>query len=179
MTPNPTRHLAPLVLLASLAACTSSGATADGLSPAGARSTADAADSRPAETSDPPIDDPGASASRGANQDRDTDAPAPGATEVSMQPGTRVELPDHSHLRYLRLVNDSRCAPDVQCIWAGDAEISLRWDPVDGSPQTFALHTGKVPRDQVIGAQRVTLVSLARGIAPAARLRVEPAGTEQ
>jgi hypothetical protein len=178
MTANSIRHLAPLVLLASLAACTSSGSTSDGPSPAGAHSTADA-DGRPAETPPPPVDDPGSPASRESDQNRDAGAPATEATEISMQPGTRVELPDRSSLSYLRLVNDSRCGPDVQCIWAGDAHIALRWDPVEGSPRTFTLHTGKAPREQVIGALRVSLVSLDRGSAPAARLRVEAAGAEQ
>src|SRR3546814_14540841 len=44
-----------------------------------------------------------------------------------MRPGQSATLGDHSVLRYERLVNDSRCMPDVQCIWAGDAELAFEW----------------------------------------------------
>jgi hypothetical protein len=95
------------------------------------------------------------------------------AGEFSMQAGSASALPDHSTLRYLRLVDDSRCAPDVQCIWAGDAEIEMQWTPATGHSQAFRLHTGKPPREQALGAYRVTLLSLERGPAPRARLRLD------
>jgi hypothetical protein len=98
--------------------------------------------------------------------------------DVALRPGEGTELEDHARLRYLRLVNDSRCDPDVQCVWAGDAEIELEWRPPNGEPEVFSLHTGKAPREQVLGLRRVTLLALDRGAAPLARLRVEglPAG---
>jgi hypothetical protein len=183
MTPNQLRHLAPLALLASLSACTSSGAAADGVNAAGDRTTADVVGSRPVdapgEAPAPPINAPGAPAADRPDQDRAADGAPIDAGVVSLRPGTQIELPDHSSLRYMRLINDSRCAPDVQCVWAGDAAIELRWEPAEGSPQTFALHTGKPPREQLIGGLRLTLVSLARGTAPAARLRVEAAAAGQ
>jgi hypothetical protein len=97
--------------------------------------------------------------------------------QYAMHVGETVSLPDRSTLRYVRLVNDSRCAPDVQCVWAGDAEVAFEWLPHAGVAQSFGLHTGVEPRQHPIGTRNVTLVSLARGAAPEATVRVEAAGT--
>ena len=98
---------------------------------------------------------------------------ADGAT-FTLQPGATVVLADASTLRYIGLVNDSRCPPDVQCIWAGDAEIELAWQPSAGVPaRTFSLHTGRGDKSAALGARHVVLVSLARGAAPAAELKIE------
>lgn len=100
---------------------------------------------------------------------------AAGSREYAMRPGEQVTLGGDGSLRYVRVANDSRCAPDVQCIWAGDAEVAFAWTPARGARQAFSLHTGREPRQQSLGARRVTLVALARGPAPEATLRVEPA----
>jgi hypothetical protein len=93
--------------------------------------------------------------------------------DFTMQPGMHVALADHGELRYLRVLGDSRCQPDVQCIWAGDAEVAFRWTPANGTAQDFTLHTGKAPKERTLGDRRLTLVSLARGAAPSAVLRIE------
>ena len=99
----------------------------------------------------------------------------PGTTMVSLRPGEQAALAGGS-LRYLRLVNDSRCAPDVQCVWAGDAEIAMEWTPAGGTPHAFSLHTGVEPRRQALEDGRsLRLLELGRGPAPRARLALEPA----
>lgn len=91
---------------------------------------------------------------------------------LTLRPGEQADLAGGS-LRYLRLVNDSRCQPDVQCIWAGDAEIAFAWTPAAGNPRNFSLHTGTGPRTQPLGqGQTLRLAALERGAAPAARLEV-------
>ena len=103
----------------------------------------------------------------------------PGASMIqdgqtfSMHTGETVTLADHSALRYVRLVNDSRCPPGVQCIWAGDAEVAFEWTPANGAADAFSLHTGKDPRSHDLAGRRVSLVSLERGEAPTAQLRVD------
>lgn len=96
--------------------------------------------------------------------------------QLTLGVGQSANLADGSLLAYTRLVNDSRCAPDVQCVWEGDAEIELRWKPAQGAARDVSLHTS--PRagstTASIGERRVTLVALARGIAPAATLRIDP-----
>lgn len=100
------------------------------------------------------------------------DTIADGST-FEMRPGQSVTLADGSALRYERLVNESRCMPDVQCVWAGDAEVAFTWKPVNGPAQAFSLHTGKEPRRHALGERTVILVTLARGAAPEAGLRIE------
>jgi hypothetical protein len=95
--------------------------------------------------------------------------------EYTLHPGEQITLADHGSLRYVRVANDSRCAPDVQCVWAGDAEVAFAWTPAHGTAQAFSLHTGKDPRQHPIGTREVTLASLARGAAPEATVRVGPA----
>jgi len=94
-------------------------------------------------------------------------------SSFDMRPGQSVTLADGSALRYERLVNESRCMPDVQCVWAGDAEVAFTWTPVDGPAEAFSLHTGKEPRRRALGERTVILVTLARGAAPEAQLRIE------
>ena len=92
----------------------------------------------------------------------------------SMRPAESVTFADHSQLRYMRLVADSRCRPDVQCIRAGDAEIALQWTPATGATQDFSLKTPpEQPHSRDLGARRLTLVSLDRGEAPQAQFRIE------
>ena len=100
------------------------------------------------------------------------DTIADGST-FEMRPGQSVTLADGSALRYERLVNESRCMPDVQCVWAGDAEVAFTWKPVNGPAEAFSLHTGKEPRRHALGEHTVILVTLARGAAPEAGLRIE------
>jgi hypothetical protein len=92
----------------------------------------------------------------------------------SMRPAETVIFADHSQLRYVRLVADSRCRPDVQCIRAGDAEIALQWTPAAGTTQDFSLKTPpEQPHSRDLGARRLTLLSLDRGEAPQAQFRIE------
>ena len=91
----------------------------------------------------------------------------------TMHAGERVTFADSSALRYVRVANDSRCPPGVQCIWAGDAEVAFEWTSGSGAVTAFSLHTGKDPKQQALGERRLTLVSLARGEAPDAELRID------
>ncbi len=96
-------------------------------------------------------------------------------SELQLGIGETARLADGSRLTYLRLVNDSRCPPKVQCVWAGDAEIDLRWQPASGSARDISLHTSANPgpTNARIGDRSITLIALARGIAPKAMLKVE------
>ena len=96
---------------------------------------------------------------------------------LTLRLGDQTQLPDGSHLSYTRLVNDSRCPPGVQCIWAGSAEIELRYKPTgNGKPITFSLHTnplqGSGQTGTNAGKYRIALTSLERGIAPKATVAV-------
>jgi hypothetical protein len=90
-----------------------------------------------------------------------------------MRPGTSVPVPAEGTLQYLSVANDSRCKPDVQCVWAGDAEVAFEWRPESGDADTFSLHTGKGDKSHPIGRHMLVLAGLGRGEAPVAELRLE------
>ena len=101
-------------------------------------------------------------------------APAADGSEVTLGMGQGTQLADNSVLTYVALIDDSRCAPGVQCVWEGSAEIALRWQPRGGSARDLRLHTNtrSGPNEARLGERTVTLASLERGIAPKATLRI-------
>ena len=66
-----------------------------------------------------------------------------------------------------RIISDSRCAVDVQCIRAGEARAALRLEPGGGPEMSFELDTDR-DRSQEVGGYRVTLL----GVSPAPRSTV-------
>lgn len=45
--------------------------------------------------------------------------------QLTLKPGQSGSVDASTKLHYVRMVNDSRCPPDVQCIWAGEVTIEL------------------------------------------------------
>ena len=88
---------------------------------------------------------------------------------VTLGVGERATLADGSQLTYLRLVNDSRCPPDVQCVWAGDASIELEWRPGTGASRTLTLHLNPQagPDRAALDGRSVAFTALARDTARA------------
>lgn len=108
-------------------------------------------------------------------------SPAAGITvkdgaRVDLLPGQSARLDDGSTVHYARLVNDSRCPPDAQCVWAGDAEIALEWHTGNPPAQAVSLHTNtSVGPDRVrLGTREIQLTALTRDDARAT-LRVSQA----
>ena len=92
-----------------------------------------------------------------------------------LHPGEGVQVADAGTLHYERLVNDSRCPPDVQCIWAGDAEVAFTWTSTGAAAEPFSLHTKPDAGTHPLGnGRQVRLLSLPRGEAPVATLQVDP-----
>ena len=58
--------------------------------------------------------------------------------------------------------SDSRCPGDVQCVWAGNAEIELTVGPTagEGPAQRLLLNTGIEPRSGTALGLKVTVVEL-------------------
>lgn len=97
---------------------------------------------------------------------------ADGAT-VALMPGQSASLAD-GLLRYVRLAHDSRCKPEVQCVWAGDAVIELQWVPTTGTPRDLSLHLNPQagPSRAILETREVTFTYLARP-QPQASLRID------
>lgn len=59
------------------------------------------------------------------------------------------------------VANDSRCPTDVQCIWEGDATVSIEVTSTPAGGASYELHTsGRFTREVSHQAYRVTLVRL-------------------
>ena len=105
-------------------------------------------------------------------QPADTNTVADGSS-IQLAPGESATLTDDSRLDYVKLDGDSRCRPDVQCVWAGDATIAMRWTPASGAAQDFELHTTLDPKSFDTDTRTITLTALERGDAPKATLQVD------
>ena len=109
------------------------------------------------------------------DRDGNSDRVADGST-FTLQQGAVQTLADGSTLRYDSVVNDSRCMPDVQCVWAGDAEVAFTWRSPGGGRDAFSLHTGRGAKSHLVGERTVTLVALGRGARPEATLSIAAGG---
>jgi hypothetical protein len=89
---------------------------------------------------------------------------APGQSVVVGEAGLRVTLGG--------VAGDSRCPSDVQCVWEGDATVTLEVASGSTPAASYELHTsGRFAREAMHLAYRVTLVRLdpvPRGAAPVA-----------
>lgn len=99
---------------------------------------------------------------------------ADGST-VTLMPGESATLVD-GRLRYVRLASDSRCKPDVQCVWAGDAVIDLHWTPTTGAARDLSLHLNPQAgaTTATLDGRTITFTHLARP-QPQASLRIDRA----
>ncbi|MEA2686830.1 MAG: hypothetical protein QOE93_2025 [Actinomycetota bacterium] len=75
-------------------------------------------------------------------------------------------------ITYVGVLEDSRCPTGVQCIWAGNATISITLAQPGSPPATVPLNTMEGPTSGGYSGYTVELVDLYRGAAPAATLRV-------
>ncbi len=97
---------------------------------------------------------------------------ADGST-VALMPGQTASVAD-GLLRYVRLANDSRCKPGVQCVWAGDAVIELHWMPTAGTARNLTLHLNPQAGSTTatLDTRQVTFTHLAHP-QPQASLRID------
>jgi hypothetical protein len=68
-------------------------------------------------------------------------------------------VPSNWNLEFVGVLNDSRCPVNVDCVWAGDAEVKLR--VFKGKQQKILiLHTGLEPRSATVMGLKLTLQRL-------------------
>lgn len=85
----------------------------------------------------------------------DGSTPSEPDVTVTLALGQSVAV-DGADLTFEAVPTDTRCPQDVECVWAGDALVELRWQGAD-----VELHTGVEPRSAGLGPTTVTLVALA------------------
>lgn len=80
----------------------------------------------------------------------DTSTTPPAAGTFVLQPGMSANLGGSNSLTFEKIVSDSRCAPGVQCIWAGEVTVAIKL-MVGSQSATFQLSTHTSPRYQAKG----------------------------
>ena len=68
-------------------------------------------------------------------------------------PGTKIRV------KFIELVEDSRCPTDVRCVWAGSAKVKLRFSK-GSDEETVELNTGVKPQSVEFGGYNFTLTGL-------------------
>lgn len=94
----------------------------------------------------------------------------------TLRPGERASLPQQASLRYVGVESDSRCPPQVQCVWAGDARVNLAFEQA-GAVTDLALDMSST-RPQPVGPWMLHLLQLDRGAKPALTLRLDAAADD-
>ena len=88
--------------------------------------------------------------------------------------GDTVRLPDDGgSLRYVGVVQDSRCPPDVQCIRAGDADIAFEWS-AGGAGAQKTIKFPDAPAWDGPGSWRLTVLDLEFNPSPSVQVRIDP-----
>jgi hypothetical protein len=61
---------------------------------------------------------------------------------------------------FVGVTEDSRCPTGVQCVWAGNAAVSLVITSADGARSAVSLNTTLDPRSVIFGGYEVALIQL-------------------
>ena len=69
-------------------------------------------------------------------------APMPGSVVLGF--GDEVAVASATQLRFVRVVNDSRCPKGVQCVWAGEVKIEFELNSPSGKTR-FELASSRSP----------------------------------
>lgn len=100
-------------------------------------------------------------------------APAPRNASFRLAPHQRIALADGATLTYDG-VSDSRCPPDVQCIWAGKLSYQFIVE-AGGARETFSLGPGEASHaSAALHGKRIVLDESA--IPPPRQSQAAPAG---
>jgi hypothetical protein len=95
--------------------------------------------------------------------------------EFELGPGQSVLIGSEPlKITFDAITADSRCAPEVQCVWEGDAVAKLQAATGTQAPATYELHTNTGFATQVDhGGYRIRLAAVAPG--PHAGVVIDPA----
>jgi hypothetical protein len=63
-------------------------------------------------------------------------------------------------MRFIQVVDDSRCPASVTCVWGGDGAVLVEVAPLNGDAKESVLHTDIDPRSIPLGRAELRLVKL-------------------
>lgn len=94
--------------------------------------------------------------------------------DVVLTPGKSVRIgTSGARLSFDTVTADSRCATDVQCVWAGNAAVRVRVWGDTGAPRTVELNSTVAPKEALIDGYVLRFVALAP--APVSTASIKPA----
>ena len=170
MSKPPLLSVARAVLIALLAASLASACHRDAVATPAAKAAA-------ATTATPAEEPPPASAPVAGTKSKPAPGPPPAAPSpdglVVLAAGQSAEIAPSTTLRFDRIVNDSRCPADAQCIWAGEVRIALTLTtPAGATAFELASERDKTAVVQTLAVELVSFAACPAG--ECASLRIGP-----
>jgi hypothetical protein len=93
--------------------------------------------------------------------------------EIKMHKET-VDRSSGLRIKFVGLAEDSRCPTDTDCIWAGNARISIRVSGKRMAARTLTLNSTTNPKVVAYGGYKFRLVDLTPH--PRSNIRIDPNG---
>ena len=88
-------------------------------------------------------------------------APAQTVSQVKVRVNQQKALARQNlKIRFVTLVEDSRCPVDTNCVWAGNAKIEIRVTGRRGQTRVFELNTGAGPQSVTFAGYEIKLEDL-------------------
>jgi hypothetical protein len=81
--------------------------------------------------------------------------------EFTLRVGQSASIPEISlWMRFIKVVDDSRCPVGALCVWEGDGAVLIEVAPLNGDSKEDTLHTSLDPRSIRLGNAELRLVHL-------------------
>src|SRR5882672_6683573 len=81
--------------------------------------------------------------------------------EFTLRVGQSASIPEiNLWMRFLQVVDDSRCPVGALCVWQGDGAVVIEVAPLNGDSKQDTLHTTLDPRSIPVGRAELVLVKL-------------------
>ena len=74
--------------------------------------------------------------------------------------GQKTVTKDKLTIKFISVVEDSRCPIDAACVWTGNAKIQLKLKKKNGTWETFELNTDIEKREIRFGGYAIKIVGL-------------------
>lgn len=82
------------------------------------------------------------------------------AQELSVQINKEATSKSGVKVKFLELIEDSRCPTDTNCIWAGNAKIKVQVSKPGHKAKTVTLNSGVNPQSVLFGGYQIKLTGL-------------------
>lgn len=80
--------------------------------------------------------------------------------QIKLNINQQKSLDKNTSIKFVSVINDSRCPVDVECVWAGNAELKIALTK-NGRTSFFELNTGLKPQTIVFRNYRIKILKLA------------------